>query len=162
MSEQKLFAGQAVRRVRRAQGLTQTVMADALGISASYFNLIERNQRPLTAMLMLRLAERFDFDARRLSGTQPGGGAEAIRRRLSDPLFDGLDIDRSQIDDWIAAPLFARSKYWPTSRPFFFGSKGTYFHGCLLPAGGYGEIFVTSTHMKPWAASITTSLFVRL
>lgn len=102
MADQKLFAGQAVRRVRRAQGLTQAAMAEALGVSASYLNLIERNQRPLTAMLILRLAERFDFDARRLSGSQPGGGVEAIRLRLSDPLFEGLDVDRAQIDDWIA------------------------------------------------------------
>ena len=58
MSDQKLFAGQAVRRVRRAQGLTQGAMAEALEISASYLNLIERNQRPLTAMLVLMLTSK--------------------------------------------------------------------------------------------------------
>jgi XRE family transcriptional regulator, fatty acid utilization regulator len=103
MSDPKLFAGAAIRRLRRTQDLTQAAMADTLGISASYLNLIERNQRPLTAMLMLRLAERFDFDARRLAGAQPGGGIEAIRRRLADPVFDGIDIDRAQIEEWMAA-----------------------------------------------------------
>ena len=49
MAEQKLFAGHAVRRIRRASGLIQSEMADALAISPSYLNLIERNQRPLTA-----------------------------------------------------------------------------------------------------------------
>jgi XRE family transcriptional regulator, fatty acid utilization regulator len=103
MTEQKLFAGHAVRRIRRANGLTQSAMADALDVSASYLNLIERNQRPLTAAIMLRLAQRYDFDARTLTGATPGGGAEAIKRRLTDPLFADLQIDRSQIEDWIAA-----------------------------------------------------------
>ncbi len=103
MTETRLFAGQAVRRVRRANGLTQSAMADALSISASYLNLIERNQRPLTAAILLKLAQAFDFDARTLTGAAPGGGAEALKRRLADPLFADLTVDRLQIEDWIAA-----------------------------------------------------------
>jgi XRE family transcriptional regulator, fatty acid utilization regulator len=103
MTNAKLFAGHAVRRIRRANGLTQAAMADALGVSSSYLNLIERNQRPLTAAIMLRLAERYDFDPRTLTGVTPGGGAEAIKRRLSDPIFADLNIDRTQIEEWIAA-----------------------------------------------------------
>ncbi|MEW6576674.1 MAG: helix-turn-helix transcriptional regulator, partial [Pseudomonadota bacterium] len=103
MTEQKLFAGHAVRRIRRANGLTQTAMAEALAVSPSYLNLIERNQRPLTAAILLRLAERFDFDARSLTGATPGGGVEALRRRLADPLFADLNLDKLQLEDWIAA-----------------------------------------------------------
>ena len=101
--DQKLYAGHAVRRIRRANGLTQVNMAEALGVSASYLNLIERNQRPLTAALLLKLAERYDFDPRTLTGAMPGGGVEAIRRRLTDPMFADLNIDRSQVEEWIAA-----------------------------------------------------------
>jgi XRE family transcriptional regulator, fatty acid utilization regulator len=103
MAEQKLFAGAAVRRIRRANGMTQAAMAEALEVSPSYLTLIERNQRPLTATIMLRLAQRFDFDARTLTGATPGGGLEAIRRRLADPIFADLNIDRIQLEDWIAA-----------------------------------------------------------
>lgn len=103
MGEQKLFAGQAIRRIRRASGLTQSAMAEALSISPSYLNLIERNQRPLTAAILLRLAERFDFDPRSLTGSAPGGGVEMLKRRLADPLFADLNIDRLQLEDWIAA-----------------------------------------------------------
>ena len=103
MSDQKLFAGHAVRRIRRANGLTQGAMAQALVVSPSYLNLIERNQRPLTASLLLKLAERYDFDPRSLTGATPGGGVEAIRRRLADPMFADLAIDRSQVEDWITA-----------------------------------------------------------
>ncbi len=103
MAMAKLFAGHAVRRIRRGNGLTQSVMAQSLEISPSYLNLIERNQRPLTAAIMLKLADRYDFDPRTLTGATPGGGAEAIRRRLSDPLFADLSLDRLQIEDWVAA-----------------------------------------------------------
>ncbi|MEC9464019.1 MAG: helix-turn-helix transcriptional regulator, partial [Pseudomonadota bacterium] len=48
MAERKIFAGPRVRRIRNGLGLTQTAMAEALEISPSYLNLIERNQRPLT------------------------------------------------------------------------------------------------------------------
>ncbi len=78
-------------------------MADALDVSASYLNLIERNQRPLTAALLLRLAEVFDFDPRQLAASEPGGGVDGLRRRLSDPLFADLAIDRARLDDWLSA-----------------------------------------------------------
>jgi XRE family transcriptional regulator, fatty acid utilization regulator len=100
--DRKLFAGHAVRRIRRAAGLTQAAMAETLAISPSYLNLIERNQRPLTASIMLRLAERYDFDARTLGGTAPGGGIDAIKNRLSDPVFADLTLDRAAIEEWAA------------------------------------------------------------
>ena len=103
MAEQKLFAGHRVRRLRRGAGLTQAAMAERLDISPSYLNLIERNQRPLTAGLMLRLADLFDFDPRSLAADEPGGGGEALRRRLADPLFADLSIDRTEVEEWLAA-----------------------------------------------------------
>jgi transcriptional regulator with XRE-family HTH domain len=103
VADRKIFAGAAVRRLRRAQALTQAAMAEMLAISPSYLNLIERNQRPLTAGLMLRLADLFDFDPRQLAGEEPGGGAEAIRRRLADPLFADIGVDRAEVEEWLAA-----------------------------------------------------------
>ncbi len=78
-------------------------MADALGISPSYLTLVEGNQRPLTATLLLRLGDAFDVDPRQLAAVEPGGGIEALRRRLADTLFADLGIDRARIDDWLAA-----------------------------------------------------------
>ena len=121
--DNKLYAGHAVRRIRRANGLTQVNMAGALGVSPSYLNLIERNQRPLTAALLLKIAERYDFDPRTLTGTIPGGGVEAIRRRLSDPMFADLNIDRVQIEEWIAASPDAAEAF---SRSFDRISGGAY------------------------------------
>ncbi len=113
MSEDKLFAGAAIRRVRRSAGLTQAAMASALGISPSYFNLIERGQRPLSAMLIVRLAERFAFDPASLMHDDRTGGVAAMRRRLADPRFADLGIDAQEVEDWLAtapglATAFAR------------------------------------------------------
>jgi XRE family transcriptional regulator, fatty acid utilization regulator len=110
----KLIAGHQVRRLRRGAALTQAAMAEQLGISASYLNLIERNQRPLTAQVLVRLTELYDFDPRALSAAAPGGGPEAIRRRLGDPMFADLEIDRAELEEWLAgapggAEAFARA-----------------------------------------------------
>lgn len=114
MADRKLFAGHAVRRLRRQAGLTQAAMAEALAISPSYLNLVEKNQRPLSATLLVRLAESFDFDPRALAAGEPGGGEAALRRRLVDPIFADLEIDRNEIEEWLAgapggAEAFARA-----------------------------------------------------
>lgn len=103
MAKEKLLAGHAVRRLRRRTGLTQAAMAEMLAVSPSYLNLIERNQRALPAGMLVRLAETFDFNPRALAAGEPGGGAEAIRRRLGDPLFADLEIDRHDVEEWLAA-----------------------------------------------------------
>jgi len=114
MAEKKLFAGHAIKRLRRAGALTQAALAHALDISPSYLNLLERNQRPLSAAMMLRLADQFDFDPRTLGTEVPGGGIDGLRRRLADPLFADLAIDRQEMEEWLAsapggAEAFARA-----------------------------------------------------
>lgn len=114
MADRKIFAGHAVRRLRRQAGHTQAAMAEMLAISPSYLNLVERNQRPLSAALLVKLAESFDFDTRTLTAAEPGGGEAAIRRRLADPMFADLEIDRNEIEEWLAgapggAEAFARA-----------------------------------------------------
>lgn len=104
MSDQKLFAGNMVRRLRQSRHLTQAALAQALDISPSYLNLIEKNQRPLTAQVLLRLSDQFDIDPRQFAAASaPGGGVDAVARRLADPAFADLEIDRSEVQEWIAA-----------------------------------------------------------
>ncbi|GIL02287.1 MAG: Cro/Cl family transcriptional regulator [Alphaproteobacteria bacterium] len=88
MAEQKIFAGPRIRRVRHSLGLTQTAMAEALGISPSYLNLIERNQRPLTVQLLLKLASVYKLDLEELRG-EAAGSAAALREVFADPLLEG-------------------------------------------------------------------------
>ncbi|MCO5733069.1 short-chain fatty acyl-CoA regulator family protein [Rhizobium sp. SSA_523] len=88
MAENKIFAGPRVRRLRLSLNLTQTAMAEGLGISPSYLNLIERNQRPLTVQLLLRLSSVYKVDLDKLQG-EGGGAAAQLREVFADPLLSG-------------------------------------------------------------------------
>lgn len=96
-ADRKLFLGGRLKRLRRELGLTQTAMAADLTVSPSYLNHIERNQRPVSAQLLLRLAETYDVDLRALG--QAGGPAteSELTEILADPVFQGLAVPRHEI-----------------------------------------------------------------
>ena len=103
MSESSLYAGAALRRLRRREGLTQASMAQRLAISPSYLNLIERNQRPVTARVVLQLVDQFDYDPRSLQENSAIGGVDGLARRLGDDRFADLGIDRAEVTEFLAA-----------------------------------------------------------
>jgi len=104
MAENKIFAGPRVRRIRNGLMLTQTAMAEALGISPSYLNLIERNQRPLTVQLLLKLTSVYKVDLDALQG-EASGGIAALREVFADPLLAGeVPGDQELIELSEAAP----------------------------------------------------------
>ena len=57
MAARKVFAGAKLRALRAQHQLTQSELAARLDISTSYVNQLESNQRPLTAAVMLALAD---------------------------------------------------------------------------------------------------------
>ena len=85
MPAQKIFAGPRIRRIRTQRELTQTAMAADLGISPSYLNLIERNQRPLTVQLLLKLASVYKLDVNELQGA-----GESVLPQLKEMFADPL------------------------------------------------------------------------
>lgn len=91
-ARRKLFLGAQVRKLRRTLKLTQAEMAEGLGVSASYLTLIERNQRPLTAQLMLRLAETYDVDVRALAPATDGETIVALKELLADPVVAAAEL----------------------------------------------------------------------
>lgn len=103
MVEASLLAGPALRRLRKREGLTQAAMAAMLGISPSYLNLIERNQRPLSARVLMQVIEQFEFDPRSLRDDEAVGGIDGLARRLSDKRFADLGIDREEAQEFLAA-----------------------------------------------------------
>ncbi|HLK26357.1 MAG TPA: short-chain fatty acyl-CoA regulator family protein [Caulobacteraceae bacterium] len=97
--QRKLFLGARLKRLRRELGVTQMRMAEDLGVSASYLNLLERNQRPVTAQVLLKLAETYDIDLRSLSSdVQPGGGA-GLAEVFADQMFRDLGVARHELTD---------------------------------------------------------------
>ena len=96
-TDRKLFLGARLKRLRREMGVTQTRMAEDLGVSPSYLNLLERNQRPVTAQVLLRLAEAYDLDLKSLSADPESAGATGLAEVFSDQLFRDLGLARHDI-----------------------------------------------------------------
>jgi predicted transcriptional regulator/transcriptional regulator with XRE-family HTH domain len=96
-TERKLFLGARVKRLRRDLGLTQTRMAEDLGVSPSYLNLIERNQRPVTAQVLLRLAEAYDLDLKTLSSDPESASSTGLAEVFSDQMFRDLGVARHEV-----------------------------------------------------------------
>ena len=57
MKETTLKLGAKIRNLRRREKLSQVQLAEKLDISPSYLNLIEHNRRPLSAPLLIKLAQ---------------------------------------------------------------------------------------------------------
>lgn len=96
-TDRKLFLGGRLKRLRRRLGLTQTAMAADLGVTPSYLNHVERNQRPVSAQLLLRLAETYDVDLRDLGGQTGAAGEAELSEVFADPLFRGIPVPRHEI-----------------------------------------------------------------
>src|SRR5260370_1722464 len=92
-----LFVGPRFGRVRQQWGLSQTQIAEGLGISPSYINLIERNQRPVTAQILLRLAETYDLDLRDLATADEDRFFAELNEIFSDPLFRPTDRPKQEL-----------------------------------------------------------------
>jgi predicted transcriptional regulator/DNA-binding XRE family transcriptional regulator len=93
----KILAGARVRRLRRELGLSQSGMAAELGISASYLNLMERNQRPVTAQVLIRLAEAFNVDPRGFAREEEARLQSELDEVFSDPLFRSQPVARDEL-----------------------------------------------------------------
>ena len=83
----KPIIGRTLRRLRLEQGLTQQGLAQKLGISTSYLNLIEHDQRGITATLLFKVAKILDVDLEALSGNQERDFEVLLREVFADPLL---------------------------------------------------------------------------
>ncbi|HEX7948347.1 MAG TPA: short-chain fatty acyl-CoA regulator family protein [Phenylobacterium sp.] len=98
-ADRRLYVGPSLRRLRRDLGLTQADMAADLEVSASYIALLERNHRPLSAEVLLKLAQTYKIDMASLTA---GGGAEETARLqavLRDPMFADIDLPSLETAD---------------------------------------------------------------
>jgi len=94
-----IFMGPRLRRLRRDLGLTQADMAADLDISAPYVALLERNQRPVTADMLLRLARTYKIDLAALAGDGGADNTARMQSILKEPMFSDIDIPALEISD---------------------------------------------------------------
>jgi predicted transcriptional regulator/DNA-binding XRE family transcriptional regulator len=94
----RLYVGPSLRRLRRDRGLTQSDMATDLDVSPSYIALLERNHRPLSAEVLLKLAQTYNID---MSSLADNGSDDALRLQtvLKDPIFADIELPSLEISD---------------------------------------------------------------
>ena len=86
-ARRRIFAGTKLRSIRQARGLRQGEMAKRLGISTSYLSQLENDDRPLTAVLLERLAREFPLDWQDVGADSAERRMVALREATADPLF---------------------------------------------------------------------------
>jgi predicted transcriptional regulator/transcriptional regulator with XRE-family HTH domain len=89
--------GRTVRRLRLERRMTQQALAARLGISASYLNLIEHDQRGITASLLLRIGETLRVDLATLSGTNERQLEAQLRETFADPLLNAEVVPDAEV-----------------------------------------------------------------
>ncbi|MCL4153140.1 UNVERIFIED_CONTAM: hypothetical protein GTU68_024741 [Idotea baltica] len=85
-------------------------MAQALGISATYINLLENNQRSLSLQVLMRFSDVYGVDWRELVEDDGANLLADLRNAMNDPIFGDEKADlhelRAAIDH---CPKFARN-----------------------------------------------------
>ena len=89
--------GRTVRRMRTERALTQQALAARLGISASYLNLIEHDQRAVTAAVLIKLTTVLGVDVAALSGNSERALEQGMREVFADPGLGVADIPDAEI-----------------------------------------------------------------
>lgn len=85
-------------------------MAEDIGISTSYLNLMERNQRAMSAKVLLKLAERYDFDLASFAGQSDAQLVAELYEVMRDPLFKNTPITKVEAEDLVSlSPNAARA-----------------------------------------------------
>lgn len=90
MATQKLYAGVKLREIRGRLALTQKAFADKLSVSLPYLNQMENNHRPVSAAVVLALAQEFGLDVTELTVGESERLVTDMREALADPVFTTL------------------------------------------------------------------------
>ncbi len=94
--------GNRLRSLRKDRGLSQVDLAAKMGISASYLNLIEHDQRNLTVPLLLKISEILNISLHAFSPQQEGSQIAELTEILKDPIYEDLEVGDSDIGELVS------------------------------------------------------------
>jgi predicted transcriptional regulator/transcriptional regulator with XRE-family HTH domain len=163
--------GRTVRRLRQERQLTQQALAARLGISASYLNLIEHDQRAVTAGLLIKLAETMRVDLATLSGTSERQLEVQVREAFADPLLGAEPVADDEVAQLAASsPTAARAilalyRAWQVAREDASGIALPSGRRILLPTEEARDFFNERANyfatLEAAAEALTADLGVR-
>ncbi len=106
----RLRLGRRIRAARLEQNLSQAALAERLGISASYLNLLEHDRRSLTTALLLKLAQVLGLELRDLAAGTDAPLASDLAEVFADPLFEDHPVTPREVRELSeSAPELARA-----------------------------------------------------
>lgn len=97
MIAEKVFIGPKLRALRTERGMTQAELGRALGVSASYINLVEKNQRNASLRLLISLSDAFGFDWREFTQSNDKLTLSELRQVTNDPAFGEAQPDIEEL-----------------------------------------------------------------
>ncbi len=160
--------GRTIRRLRLEQGLTQQALALRLGISPSYLNLIEHDQRSLTASLLVKLGSALRVDLAALSGNAERQLEAGLREVMSDPLLGVAEVPEAEIQALAgSAPMAARAvmalyRAWRVSRDDASGITLPSGRRILLPTEEARDFFQDQANHFPTLEALAESIGAEL
>src|ERR1700722_514252 len=129
----RTLIGRTVRRLRSERDLSQQALATRVGISASYLNLIEHDQRAVTASLLIKLGETLRVDLGELSGTQERQLEVGLREAFADPLLGADAVAEAEVEALAAGSPNAARAVLALYRAWRGGGEDA--NGIALPSG---------------------------
>ncbi len=109
MSREKTFIGPKVRELRQKRSMTQAELASVVGVSPSYINLIERNQRSASLRFLIALSDNLGIDWRDITDGEGDVSLAELREVTQDPVFGNIEVDIDELRTTIErAPNLAR------------------------------------------------------
>ncbi len=110
MSQLDIKIGPKIKAFRRQLGLQANKLAEDLGISPSYLNLIEGGKRKIDGDLLLKVCEKLKIQLSDLTTKSDINLANNISELLDDQLFEDLDILGPEVQDLVNTnPKIARA-----------------------------------------------------
>jgi len=101
MSQIDLKIGPKIKAFRRQLGLQANKLAEELGISPSYLNLIEGGKRKIDGDLLLKVCEKLNIQLSDLTTKLDINLENTISEILDDKLFEDLDILGPEVKDLV-------------------------------------------------------------
>ena len=110
MSQLDLKIGPKIKAFRRQLGIQANKLAEQLGISPSYLNLIEGGKRRIDGDLLLKVCQELKIELSDLTTKSELNLANNISELLDDELFEDLDILGPEVQDLVNTnPKIARA-----------------------------------------------------
>ena len=164
----RALIGRTVRRLRAERDLSQNALATRLGISASYLNLIEHDQRAVTDSLLIKLAETLRVELGELSGSQERQLEVSLREAFADPLLSADAVPDAEVEALAASsPKAARAvlalyRAWRVAREDAGGIALPSGRRILLPNEEAADLFDDRANHFPALETATEAIAAAL